>query len=353
MPRHGRPRRIASRASSVQIPPAQLDRHLQGELRSVYWVVGDEQLLVDEACDAIFAAAKRHGFNERTLFEALPRASWRELFENAANLSLFGGKRLLDVRVPERGLDRAGSDAMRGYLTAPLPDTMLVCRAVGLEWRVQSSAWYKALENAGAAVRIRPVSARDLPRWLEARCRTEGLRVHADALTTLAERVEGNLLAARQEIEKLKLLGRSGELGVEDVLAAVGDSSHFDTFALLAAAYAGQPARVRKMVAGLRGQGVAVFAILGALVGQLQRLRELAGGGEQRVPRNLRQGLAALRRVGLVKFDELMRDCALLDMQAKGMLRGDPWQTLEDILLVLAGRDRPGLEKQAPWLWNY
>lgn len=338
----------------MQLPPAQLRRHLQGELRSVYWVVGDEQLLVDEACDAIFAAAKQSGFNERALFEATPRAAWRELFENAANLSLFGGKRLLDVRVPARGLDRAGSDALRGYLASPLPDTLLVCRAVGLEWRVQSSAWCKALEKAGAAVRIRPVATRDLPRWLEARCRAEGLGLRADALDLLAERVEGNLLAARQEIEKLKLLGRPGELGAEDVLAAVGDSSHFDAFALLDAAFAGRPARVRKMVAALRGQGVAVFTILGALAGQLQRAQELAGGAEPRVSRSRRQALAAtLRRVGPAQLDALVRDCALLDMQAKGMLRGDAWQSLESVLLGLAGRQRPGLEKQAPWLWNY
>lgn len=337
----------------MQVAPAQLPRHLQGELHSVYWVFGDEQLLVDEACDAVFAAAKQRGFDERTLFEALPRAQWRDLFEAAANLSLFGAKRLLDVRVPGRGLDRAGSDALRGYLASPLPDTMLVCRAVGLEWRVQSSAWCKALESAGAVVRLRPVTARELPRWLHERCRTEGLELHPDALELLAERVEGNLLAARQEIEKLKLLGE-GELGAEDVLEAVGDSSHFDTFALLDAAFGGQPARVCKMLVALRGQGVAVFAILGALVAQLQRAQELAGGGKPRLARNRLQALtAAVRRVGAAKLDELARDCALLDMQAKGMMRGDPWQTLESVLLALAGRPRPALEQQARWLWSY
>ena len=337
----------------MQVPPAQLRRHLQGELRSVYWVFGDEQLLVDEACDAIFAAAKQRGFDERTLFEALPRARWRDLFEAAANQSLFGGKRLLDVRVPSRGLDRAGSEALRGYLASPLPDTMLVCRAVGLEWRVQSSAWCKALENAGAAVRLRPVSVRELPGWLLARCRAEGLELRPDALELLAERVEGNLLAARQEIEKLKLLG-AREVGAQEVLEAVGDSSHFDTFALLDAAFGGQPARVRKMLAALRGQGVAVFAILGALTAQLQRAQELADGGKPRMARHRQQALAAaVRRVGAAKLDEIVRDCALLDMQAKGMLRGDPWQTLESVLLALAGRPRPTLEAQAQWLWSY
>lgn len=338
----------------MQLPPARLHRHLQGELLPVYWVVGDEQLLVDEACDAILAAAKGRGFDERTVFEALPRASWRELFDSAANLSLFGGKRVLDVRVPARGLDRAGSDALRGYLASPLPDTMLVCRGVGLEWRTRSSAWCKALETAGAAVSIRPVAARDLPRWLDERCRAEGLRLRADALELLAERVEGNLLAARQEVEKLKLLGCRDDLTAQDVVEAVGDSSHYDAFALLDAAFGGQAARVPKMLTALRAQGVAVFAILGLLAGQLQRARELAAGTAPRVSRSRLQALqAVVRRIGAARLDELARDCAMLDMQAKGMLRGDAWQSLESVLLTLAGRPRRGLEKQAAWLWNY
>ena len=338
----------------MQLPPAQLHRHLQGELLSVYWVVGDEQLLVDEACDAIFAAAKHRGFDERTLFEALPRAPWRELFDGAANLSLFGGKRVLDVRVPARGVDRAGSEALRGYLASPLPDTMLVCRGVGLEWRTRSSAWCKALEAAGAAVPIRPVAARDLPRWLDERCRREGLRLHPNALELLAERVEGNLLAARQEVEKLKLLGVRGDLAAEDVVEAVGDSSHYDVFALLDAAFGGQAVRVRKMLAALRAQGVAVFAVLGLVAGQLQHARELAAGASPRVSRGRLHALrAVVRRIGAARLDELARDCAMLDMQAKGMLRGDAWQSLEGVLLALAGQPRPGLEKQAGWLWNY
>lgn len=338
----------------MQVPAAALKRHLQGELRTVYWVVGDEQLLVDEACDAILAAGRERGFDERTLFEAAVRAPWRELFEGAANLSLFGSKRVLDVRVPARGLDRAGSDAVRGYLDSPLPDTLLLCRCVGLEWRARANAWCKALEKAGVAVQIRPVTARDLPRWLDERCRAEGLTLSRDAQDLLADRVEGNLLAARQEIEKLKLVLGKGAVEVDDVRAAVGDSSHFDTFALLDAAFGGQTARARKMLGALRAQGVAVPAILALLTGQLQRTREIADGGDPRVSRSRRQALAgAARRLGAKGLDALARECALLDMQAKGMLRGDPWQSLEHLLLALAGRRAPRLEAHAAWLWNY
>ena len=152
----------------MQLRANQLSRHLAaGEFRDIYLVSGDEQLLVDEACDAIIEATRAHGFDERTVFEAAPRAAWDELFRGAANLSLFATKRLLDIRIPARGLDRAGSDALRRYLDAPLADTLLLCRAIGLEWRQRSSAWHKAIDKAGAVIPIFPVSARDLPRWLE------------------------------------------------------------------------------------------------------------------------------------------------------------------------------------------
>ena len=331
----------------MQVRANQLDRHLAGgDFPVVYLVTGDEQLLVEEACDAIMAAAKASGFDERTLFEAAPRAPWHDLFADAANLSLFASKRLLDVRIAARGLDRAGSDAIRRYLDKPLTDTLLICRAVGLEWRQRSAAWYKAIDKAGVVVPIWPISARELPRWLDGRCRTAGLMLDQDALAALADRVEGNLLAARQEIDKLKLLGRQGAIRAEDVENDIGDSSRFDTFQLIDAAFAGNGARARKMLGALRQEGVAVFMIMGALVNQLRRARQLADGGNPRLPRNRQQLVAAaVRRLGTSRIDELIADCALLDLQAKGMLRGDAWQSLERILLTVAGVVEPALAR--------
>ena len=333
----------------MQIRANQLAKHLQdARFASAYLVSGDEQLLVDEACGDIFSAAKHNGFDERTTFEAAPRAPWRELFAAAANMSLFASKRLLDVRIPPRGLDRAGSDALRGYLASPLPDTLLVCRAVGLEWRQRNSAWFKAIDKAGAVIPIWPVSLRELPRWLDERCRRHGLALERDAIDALADRVEGNLLAAHQEIEKLKLLQPSGPVTAAEVTEAVGDSAHFDAFALIDAAFAGQGARVRKMLAALRLQGTVVFLILGALVNQLHRARELSAGGKPRLSRNRQQVLGvAARRLGARRLDELVQECALLDMQAKGMLRGDAWQSLERLLLAVAGVLPPSLGQEA------
>ena len=323
----------------MQIRADQLQRHLEaGDLKGIYLVSGDEQLLVEEASDDIVAAAKALGYDERTIFEAVARAPWAELFAEAGNLSLFAAKRLLDVRIPPRGLDRAGSDAIRGYLAAPLADTLVLCRAAGLDWRQRSNAWYKAIDKAGVVIPVWPISPRDLPRWLDRRCRREGLELDRDALDALADRVEGNLLAAVQEIEKLKLVHGQGRVGVDGIEAGVGDAAHFDTFELIDAAFAGRPVRVHRMLNTLRQEGVAVFLIIAALVGQLQRARELAAGANPRIPRRRLPVLnAAVKRLGPDGVDELQKECALLDLQSKGMLRGDAWVSLERVLLAVAG----------------
>ena len=329
----------------MQLRANQLPRHLgEGGFADAYLVSGDEQLLVDEACDAIIDAAKRDGFEERTVFEAAPRAAWDELIRGAANLSLFAAKRLLDIRIPARGLDQSGSAALRRYLESPLPDTLLLCRAIGLEWRQRTSAWYKAMDKAGVVIPVWPVSTRELPRWLNDRCRAAGLQLDRDAIDALAERIEGNLLAAKQEIEKLKLLGSTGPLSRDAVMDAVGDSSHFDTFEMIDAALAGQAARTRKMLANLRAEGVAVFMVMGALVNNLRRARELAQGANPRLARNRRQLVErAVRRLGADRIDALLQDCAVLDLQAKGMLLGDAWESLEDVMLSIAGATRQSL----------
>ena len=336
----------------MQIRADQIQRHFEaGNLKSIYLVSGDEQLLVDEACDDIVAAATGLGFDERTVFEAVARAPWDDLFADAGNLSLFATKRLLDLRIPPRGLDRAGSAAIREYLKAPLADTLVLCRAARLDWRQRSNAWYTAIDKAGAVIPVWPVSGRDLPRWLEGRCRREGLELDRDALSALAERVEGNLLAAVQEIAKLKLLHGAGRIGVDEIASGVGDAAHFDTFELIDAALAGRAARVQRMLRILTQEGVAVFMVIAALANQLQRAAELAAGANPRVARSRLSMLnAAVKRLGPQGIDDLQKEIALLDLQSKGMLRGDAWQSLERVLLSIAGVPQPKLSEEADLL---
>lgn len=336
----------------MQIKSNQLQRHLDaGRFAPVYLVSGDEPLLVEEACASIVAAAEANGFSDRKRFDLAVDGSLEEALAGAANLSLFASKRMLDIRLPAKGLDRKGSDTIRRYLGSPPPSTMLLCRAVGLDWRTKSSAWHRAVDKAGAVVQVWPVGARELPRWLDQRCRASGLQLDREAISILAERVEGNLLAATQEIEKLRLSGRKGTIGADEMRDAVGDSAHFDTFQMIDTAFAGQGARACRMTRVLRQDGIPIFMVMGALVNQLRRAREVAAGGSPRMPRNRAQQVQrAVQRLGADRIDALLRAAAVLDLQSKGMLRGDAWQSLERMVVAIAGGDGDGLEERADYL---
>lgn len=336
----------------MQIKSNQLQRHLDGaRFAPIYLVSGDEPLLVEEACASIVAAAEANGFSDRKRFDLAVDGSLEEALADAANLSLFASKRMLDIRLPAKGLDRKGSDTIRRYLGSPPPSTMVLCRAVGLDWRTRSSAWHRAIDKAGAVVQVWPVGARELPRWLDERCRASGLQLDREALSILAERVEGNLLAATQEIEKLRLSGRKGTVGADEMRDAVGDSAHFDTFQMIDAAFAGEGARACRMARVLRQDGIPIFMVMGALVNQLRRAREVAAGGSPRMPRNRAQQVSrAVRRLGADRIDALLRAAAVLDLQSKGMLRGDAWQSLERLVVAIAGGDGDGLEERAEYL---
>ena len=336
----------------MQIKANQLGRHLDaGRFAPIYLVYGDEPLLVDEACASIVEAAEANGFSDRSRFDLAVDGSLDEALAGAANLSLFASKRMLDIRLPAKGLDRKGSDTIRRYLGSPPPSTMVLCRAPGLDWRTRSSAWHKAIDKAGAVVQVWPVSARELPRWLDQRCRASGLQLDREALSILADRVEGNLLAATQEIEKLRLSGRQGAIGAEEMRDAVGDSAHFDTFQMIDTAFAGQGARACRMARVLRQDGIPIFMVMGALVNQLRRALEVTAGGAPRLPRaRAQQVTRAANRLGAERIQGLLRTAAVLDLQSKGMLRGDAWQSLEQMVVAIARGHDDGLEDRAEYL---
>ena len=335
----------------MQVRPNDLERRLAQGLAPVYLVSGDETLLVQEACDAIVHAARERGHGERNVVAGNPKVDWNAAFASAGNLSLLAERRILDVRVSPKGFDRQASDALRKYLGAPFEDTVLLIRTERLEARQRSSAWYKAIDEAGITVLVWPLGARELSGWLGRRCRAAGLELSRDALALLADRVEGNLLAAVQEIEKLKLAGARSPVDAETLADAVGDSSHFDTFELIDAACAGEARRVRKMVRVLRQEGIPVFMILGTLASQLRNALRLAKGERVRLPPQRARTLERLAgRLGGAGLERAVAECAVLDLQAKGMLRGDAWQSLERTVVFLAGAPVPGLEAELDYL---
>ena len=334
----------------MQLRLEQLGRHLEGTMRPLYFVGGEEYLLNNDACDAIVEAASKYGYVERVRHDVTSAAAWSDIFSQSANFSLFSEKKIIDIRLPGKGLDRSGSDAVRKYIEAPIDGNIVLIRGGSIDWRQRNSAWYKAIDEMGVAVMTWPVRANELPKWIRDRARLMGLTLSQRASEVLASRVEGNLLAGQQELEKLRLLLVEGdEISEKDIL--LSDTSHYETFDLIDTALAGNFRRVRKMVLNLRREGVAVFMIIGALTAQLRRLYHYSLGRKQNVSRNRNAAIQAfLQRSSSEEIEELMRECGRLDQQAKGMLRGDPWVSLDRILLRVAGIRSSSLDGEAPYL---
>ena len=313
---------------------ADLPGALKRGLAPVYLISGDDALLVQEACDAVVRAARAEGFEERSVLHAEGSFNWNDVMQDASSMSLFAARRIIDVRLPGNRFDKEASEVLRRYADAPPADTLLLIRAARLDGKQKNAAWFKALDRVGAIVQIWPLSFQELPRWLAGRLKSAGLTLSPEALNLLAERVEGNLLAAVQEIEKLRLAGLDSPVSAEDLTAVLEDSARYDTFELIDAVFAGDAQRVSRMLATLRQEGVALFAILGALTNQLRRI---AGNDYLPAPRKRLVG-ELLRRIGSTAvIPRILAECALVDAQGKGQIAGDAWLSLEEILLRMAG----------------
>ncbi len=337
----------------MKIQANQLQSHLQKNLAPCYLVTGDEHLLAAEALDVLREGARQKGFTSRDLHIATTGFDWSSLRDTTANLSLFAERRIVELRLPTGKPGRVGSQAIVDLIENTGSDLMLIVVAPKLDRSGQSSKWVKALESAGVNVTIWPIGPRELPGWIGERMRRVGLQPDRDAIAMIADRVEGNLLAAGQEIEKLRLLHGEGKVSADDVSSAVANSSRFDVFKLVDAALVGDSKRALKVLAGLQAEGVEPVIIVWALTRELRTLARLtdfmAGGmdlanGMQKagVWRN-RQDLvrACVARHQSRDFHHLLMATGTADQAAKGQRQADPWQLITAIVLELTmGRRR-------------
>jgi len=317
----------------MQVKYQQLQSNLQRGLQNVYLISGDETLLVSEACDSILQQARSEGFTERSLHHVESGFKWHDLTHDAASMSLFAQRKVIDLRIPPAKFDKEGAQILTAWCADPdaNPDTLLLIRTERLQPRQRSSAWFKAIEAAGVVVLIWPLGPRELPGWLDERLRSRGLELERDALIALCERVEGNLLAAAQEVEKLGLQDLSQPISEDTLLQCLEDTARFNSFDLIDAAMSGQGARVTKIMASLREDRGSLFAILGALTSQLRRLGQTKG-----LPPARARTMEAFAQRG-PSPRALLAECALLDEQGKGQRLGEAWLGLEQLLLSMAG----------------
>ncbi len=326
----------------------QLAAHLERGLAPVYVIHGDEPLLAIEAGDAVRAAARRAGCDERETFFVEPGFKWDAFLAGNANASLFGGRKLIDLRIPSGKPGVEGARVLEAFAARPNPDNLLLVTLPKVDKATQSSAWFKALADAGAAIAVYPLSRSELPGWLEARLARQKQRASPETLAFLADRCEGNLLAARQEIEKLGLALPEGPLPHDDVVRAVTDVARFDLTELSAAWLEGDAARAIRILASLEAEGEGAPLLVwqaGEDVHALAAALEAARSGSDvaaalrsaRVWGKRSDAMAlAARRVTPALVARLLRDLARLDGLAKGLGRGNIWDELRSFALALA-----------------
>ncbi|MGZ5030612.1 MAG: DNA polymerase III subunit delta [Methylobacter sp.] len=336
----------------MRLKPEQIGAALQKELAPVYFISGDEPLQMGEIADAIRAAARKTGYDSREVLVADSGFSWNELIESAGSLSIFTDKKIIDLRLPTGSPGTEGAKALVDYCERLPEDTLLLITSAKLAGASLKSRWFQALDKVGCVVQVWPLEGQDLIHWLQQRMQRRGLQAEAEGIRILASRIEGNLLAAAQEIEKLYVLYGSGRLSNQQILDVVADSSRFDVFKLMDSVLAAKIGRILKILSGLQAEGVAAPVVLWALTREarvLIRIKQALAQGQNRALAfknnqiwDKRQQLVgdALGRLGDSDLNNILTLSAKADRQIKGQQQGDPWETLLAICLKFASADK-------------
>ena len=343
----------------MQLSTSQLGNHMQRGLKSLYTLFGDEPLLIQEAADAIRAAARTQGFTERSSYTvAGAHFDWSEVLAAGGSLSLFADRQMLELRIPSGKPGKEGSVALQQLTQAARGNDSLLTLILlpRLDKATRASAWFMALEGEGVTVQVDTVERAALPPWIAQRLLKQGQRVRTGeegerTLQFFADRVEGNLLAAHQEIQKLALLHPAGELSLAQVESAVLNVARFDVFKLSEAVLAGQAGRVQRMLDGLKAEGEAEVLVHYALsedIRSLKRVKDAIAAGRP-LPMALRENRVwgikerlferVLPRLTEVKLAELLQAAHLVDGIVKGLKQAhwpqDSWQSLHRLAQML------------------
>ena len=340
----------------MKIRAETLTQHLNQQLLPSYVISGGEPLLVQEATDRVRAAATHNGFSERLVFDVDANLDWNQVHAEVGALSLFSAKKILEIRIASGKPGEKGARALIEICANSSPDDLLLVVLPKLERSAQNSKWLKALDALGGHVDVRSIGPAQLPKWIRQRLREAHIDANQGAVEMLADRVEGNLLAANQEIEKLKLLALDGRIDASVMSAVVADSTRYNLFDLIDKMIAGNAQSAARTLRGLHGEGSQPLPILWAISRELRKLlsaSERVARGE-RVEKALEQAgvwrrqlpimRAALKRCTPAHLRMLIYQVAAVDRGIKGLREADIWDELTTLTLSLAGS--PALSPQ-------
>jgi DNA polymerase-3 subunit delta len=336
----------------MQLRHDALDPHLTKPLAPLYVITSDEHLLALEAADKIRKVARAQGLSEREVLVVERSFKWGELLAANQSQSLFGDRKLIELRIPGGKPGKDGGQALQEYTQALSPDNVTLITLPKLDWQAQKSAWVGALQQAGVYIDIPLVERAQLPAWIGARLAVQKQSADRQSIDFIADRVEGNLLAAHQEIQKLALLHPEGKLSFEQIQDAVLNVARYDVFKLNEAMLSGDAARLARMLEGLKGEGEALPLVLWAVAEEIRILLKLKAGAAQGRPVGAllkeyriwgpRERLMepALRRLSLATLETAMQEAAQIDKMIKGLrakaFAGDAWDALLQLGLKLA-----------------
>lgn len=332
----------------MRIDTEQLAQHLTRGVKPLYAVHGEETLLALEAVDRIRLRCRQEGYSEREVLTVESGFDWSRLAMSGNSLSLFSTKRLLELRIPSGKPGNEGAEALRSYAANLAPDTVTLISLPKLERTQLSSGWFEALESTGVVVASNPIPLARLPQWLAARLALQEQQADEQTLELLVGRVEGNLLAAHQEVQKLALLFPPGKLDAEQVRNVVLDVARYNVFKLGETMLAADTARFVRMLDGLRGEGVAAPLVLWAIAEEARALLHIQNGlsGGRPLPQLMREARVwgaradlvpkAVRRFTSSQLEDALMHAAAIDRMIKGLARGDVWDELLGLGLRLA-----------------
>lgn len=333
----------------MRLKTEQLGAELQKGLAPVYFISGDEPLQLGEMADAVRKAARQAGFLTREVFSVETGFEWNDLTVAADSYSIFSDKKIIDLRLPSSGAPGTdGAKALTAYCERLPADTVLLVTAGKLASSALKTRWLQALEKVGVFIQVWPLEGQDLIRWLQQRMQRRGLSADSEGLKMLASRIEGNLLAAAQEIEKLYVLYGPGHLGEQQILDVVADSSRYDVFKLIDCVLGASTKRIFRVLSGLQAEGVAAPVVLWAFTREARTLikmkraiaqgqsRELVFKNNQIWDKRKQLVSHALNRLSEQDLNSILLLSAKADRQIKGQQKGDAWETLRVICLTFA-----------------
>lgn len=327
----------------MKISTEQLSSQLN-PLLPAYLISGDEILLVEEACDLIRESAKKNGFDERKIFHVDAKFDWSQLIEASCVMSLFSEKEIIELRIPSGKINEAGKKALEHYLEKTYDDKILLIITGKLAGTTLNTKWAKQLDKIGAIAQAWPVPANQFPAWIKNRLKNKGLTATPEAVQFISDQTEGNLLAAKQEVEKLYLLYGEKKLSIDDVMNAVADTARYDVFQLMDQFLLGNQKQSLRILNTLKNEGVEPTIILWAfareirslitMANQLKNLTVDAVMSKQFVWEKRKPMIrAALKRNTLSGLEGLLNQSAHIDRMIKGLMTGNVWDEFERMIV--------------------